>query len=51
MSVCEVTCECNIKSVDIIYHLIARARIVSSFEDPISTFKSNALVQHKNVLE
>ena len=47
---CEVTCECNIKPVDIIYHLAARARIVPSFEDPISTFKSNALAT-QNVLE
>ena len=47
---CEVTCECSIKPVDIIYHLAARARIVPSFEDPISTFKSNALAT-QNVLE
>ena len=47
---CEVTCECNIKPVDIIYHLAARARIVPSFKDPITTYKSNALAT-QNVLE
>ena len=47
---CEVTCDCQIEPVDIIYHLAARARIVPSFEDPISTFKSNALAT-QNVLE
>tara|TARA_R100000315_G_C5209754_1_gene124398 strand:+ start:192 stop:1076 length:885 start_codon:yes stop_codon:yes gene_type:complete len=35
---------------DVTFHLAARARIVPSFQDPISTFKSNTLAT-QNVLE
>ena len=38
---CEVTCECNIKPVDIIYHLAALARIQPSIKDPITTINNN----------
>ena len=47
---CEVTCECNIKPVDIIYHLAALARIQPSFDDPLRSFKSNCLGT-QNLLE
>ena len=38
---CEVTCECNIKPVDIIYHLAAFARIQPSIKNPITTINNN----------
>lgn len=47
---CDITCDCQIKPVDIIFHLAARARIVPSFENPFATFKSNVLAT-ENVLE
>tara|TARA_Y100000004_G_scaffold39573_1_gene42645 strand:- start:4943 stop:5851 length:909 start_codon:yes stop_codon:yes gene_type:complete len=47
---CDITCDCQIEPVDIIFHLAARARIVPSFENPFATFKSNTLAT-ENVLE
>ena len=47
---CEVTCECSIEQVDVIYHLAARARILPSFRNTFATYKSNALAT-ENVLE
>jgi len=40
---CDVSCDCQIESVDIIYHLAALPRIVPSFKKPVDTFKSGPL--------
>jgi len=37
---CDTTCDCQIESVDIIFHLAALPRIVPSFEKPLDTYKS-----------
>ena len=47
---CEVTCDCQIEPVDVIYHLAALARIQPSFDDPLRSFKSNCLGT-QNLLE
>ena len=38
---CEWSCDCQVESVDVIYHLASVARIQPSFEHPIDTFNSN----------
>ena len=40
---CEWSCDCQIKSVDIIYHLAALPRIVPSFKKPLDTYESGPL--------
>ena len=40
---CQITCDCQIEPVDIIYHLAALPRIVPSFEKPVDTFKSGPM--------
>ena len=47
---CEVTCECNIKPVDIVYHMAALARIQPSFNTPMETFQAN-VVATQRILE
>ena len=47
---CEISCDCQIESVDIIFHLAALPRIVPSFEKPLDTYKSGPLATI-NVLE
>ena len=47
---CEVTCDCQIEPVDVIYHLAALARIQPSFDNPTRSFKSNCLGT-QNLLE
>ena len=47
---CEVSCDCQIESVDIIYHLAALPRIVPSFKKPLDTYESGPLATI-NVLE
>lgn len=48
--VCEVTCDCQIEPVDIIFHLAALPRIAPSFEYPLDTYKSGPL-STINILE
>ena len=40
---CQITCDCQIAPVDIIYHLAALPRIVPSFKKPVDTFKSGPM--------
>ena len=40
---CQITCDCQIEPVDIIYHLAALPRIAPSFEKPVDTFKSGPM--------
>jgi len=40
---CQLSCDCQIEPVDIIYHLAALPRIVPSFEKPVDTFKSGPM--------
>ena len=40
---CEVSCDCQIEPVDIIFHLAALPRIVPSFKKPVDTFKSGPM--------
>jgi len=40
---CEFSCDCQIETVDVIYHLAALPRIVPSFKKPVDTFKSGPL--------
>ena len=40
---CEFSCDCQIESVDIIYHLAALPRIVPSFKKPLDTYNSGPL--------
>ena len=40
---CEWSCDCQIESVDIIYHLAALPRIVPSFKKPLDTYESGPL--------
>ena len=40
---CDITCDCQIQSVDIIFHLATLARIAPSFEKPVDTFKSGPM--------
>lgn len=47
---CDITCDCQIEPVDIIFHLAALARITPSFEKPVDTFKSGPMATI-NVLE
>ena len=47
---CEVSCDCKMESVDIIFHLAALPRIVPSFKKPVDTFKSGPMTTI-NVLE
>ena len=47
---CEITCDCQIEGVDIIFHLAALPRIVPSFEKPVDTFESGPMATI-NVLE
>ena len=47
---CDITCDCQIEPVDIIFHLAALPRIVPSFEKPLDTYKSGPLATI-NVLE
>ena len=47
---CEVTCDCQIEGVDLIFHLAALPRIAPSFEKPVDTFKSGPMTTI-NVLE
>ena len=47
---CQISCDCQIEPVDIIYHLAALPRIVPSFEKPLDTSKSGPLATI-NVLE
>lgn len=47
---CQISCDCQIEPVDIIYHLAALPRIVPSFEKPLDTYKSGPLATI-NVLE
>jgi len=47
---CGIACDCQIESVDIIFHLAALPRIVPSFEKPVDTFKSGPMTTI-NVLE
>jgi len=47
---CQIECDCQMKSVDVIFHLAAIARIQPSFEHPIDTFNSNVTAT-LNVLE
>ena len=47
---CDISCDCQIEAVDIIYHLAALPRIAPSFEKPVDTFKSGPMTTI-NVLE
>ena len=47
---CDISCDCQIEPVDIIFHLSALPRIVPSFEKPLDTYKSGPLATI-NVLE
>ena len=47
---CEITCDCQIETVDIIIHLAALPRIQPSFDYPLDTYKSGPL-STINVLE
>lgn len=47
---CDVTCDCQIEPVDIVFHLAALPRIVPSFKKPVDTFKSGPMATI-NVLE
>jgi len=47
---CQISCDCQIEPVDIIFHLAALPRIVPSFEKPLDTYKSGPLATI-NVLE
>ena len=40
---CESSCDCQIESVDVIFHLAALPRIVPSFKKPVDTFKSGPM--------
>lgn len=40
---CEVTCDCEIETPNIIYHLAALPRIQPSFKNPQEVFETNAL--------
>ena len=47
---CDISCDCQIEAVDIIYHLAALPRIAPSFKKPVDTFKSGPMTTI-NVLE